>query len=423
MENNKQNEEASASLAIEKLGPAIDVYKKTFAANRERVDRAILVTKAVTAVTDDEPSDLYANRLLVKCNTTLEQVKGSRLLSTKILDDAKAWAMEPEKELIAEMERIKKLRNDRAKRLKEKADQEAREIELQKVYDTHRGQVKARMKESLELGIASKLKDLENALAKLFNECTLEKVDGLGSYLDRVKPSLREDFFDKLLTVDFDQRIMSVDQFQDTKDKGKAHFNFEKTNAVYVETATKTIASWRERIPAKKSELERIAKASGEEAARLKEKAERARLSEETKRKEEQALQEQRIKEQAEDDARKAALEAEFESQVKTQEIAEQEGTRKTKSFRLDAAVEVDMVKLSSTIGKLVLHVMLAKEETGGIFKRTKAGEIKLDSDGQPEYVEGVQYWLDQMKKIKYTDMIPGIISTEKISTVAKVKA
>lgn len=431
METNKKNEEISASSAIEKLGPAIDVYKKTFAVNRESVDRALLVGKSISPLPEDATAEVstawdnYANNYLAKCNVTLEKVKGSRLASTKILDDAKAWAMEPEKELAAEMERIKKLRNDRARKIKEEADRQAQEIELQKAYDIHRGQVKAKMKESLELGIANKLKDLENALAKLFNECTLDKVSALGPYLDRVKPSLKEEFFDKLLDVPFDQNIMSVDQFADTKAKGKIHFDFTKTNAAYIEMATKTLNAWREKIPAKKTELERIAKATGEEAAKLKERADRERANEEARRKEEQARQDREIKERAEEEARKSELTANFESQVKTQELTlDQEGTRKTKVFRLDPAVEADMVKLSSTIGKLILHVMLAKEETGGIFKRTKSGDIKLDEDGNPEYVEGVQYWLDQMKKVKYANaqLIPGIISTEKISTIAKAK-
>lgn len=421
MENTLFNQETSSS-AIEKLGPAIDVYKKTFSENRERVDRALLIGKSITEVPPDEAQDLYANNFLVKANVTLESVKSSRLASTRILDDAKTWAMIPEKELEAEVERIKKLRNERARRIQESADEKAREIEMQKAYDIHRGQVKARMKEGLELGIAARLKALEDSVAKMFNEITLDKISALDPYLKGVKPSLKEDFFDKLLTVPFDQNIMSVDKFQDTKAAAKVHFDFAKTNAAYIDLATKTISKWAEKIPSKKLELERIAKASGEEAAKLQAKAEQARKDEEARRQVEQQKQTDAIKEGAKDEEAKSTLTAMFDSQQKTQEIAELTGTRKTKSFRLDPAVEADFVKLSGFLAKLVLHVSLDKDNFTGIFKRTKAGEIKLDDQGNPEYVEGIQYWLDQIKKVKYANeqLIPGLISTEKLSTVAK---
>lgn len=407
--------------AIEKIGPAIDVYKKTFVENRERVDRALSVGKSITTV-ENEALDLYANNYLSKARVTLETVQKSRLASTKILDDAKAWAMIPEKELAAEMDRIKKLRDARAREIAAEAAEKAKEIELQKVYDTHRGEVKAKMKEGVELGVAGKLKDLENALAKLFNEVTLDKIAGLDRALS-IKPSLKEEFFDKLLDVPFDQNIMSVDQFQDTKDKARAYFDFNKTNAAYIDLANKIISAWREKIPAKKLELERIAKATGEEAERLRKNAEARKQSEEAERKAEQDRKEKAIQESAQEEARSSALTAEFDSHIKAQEIAEPEGTRKTKAFRLDPAVEADFVKLSSVIGKLVLHTALDKENFSGIFKKTKAGDIKIDEDGNPEYVDGIKYWLDQMKKVKYAgSQIPGIISTEKISTVAKAK-
>ena len=425
MENNlTTNGEPSVSSAIEKLGPAIDVYKATFAENRERVDRALLIGKSITEIPPDEAQDKYANNFLVKANVTLENVKSSRLASTRILDDAKSWAMIPEKELEAEVQRITKLRNARARWIQEEADQKAQEIEMQKTYDIHRGQVKAKMKESLELGIAARLKALEDSVAKMFNEITLDKIGALDPYLKGVKPSLKEDFFDKLLTVSFDQNIMSVEQFQGTKDAAKVHFDFAKTNAAYIDLATKTISKWAERIPAKKLELERIAKASGEEAAKLNAKAEQARKDEEARRQVEQQKRTEEIKEGAKEEEAKSTLTAMFDSHEKAQEIAELTGTRKTKSFRIDPAVEADFVKLSGFLGKLVLHVSLDKENFTGIFKKTKSGEIKLDGEGNPEYVEGLQYWLDQMKKVKYANstLIPGLISTEKLGTIAKAK-
>lgn len=417
-------ETQNTGAVIEKLGPAIDIYKKTFAENRERVDRALAVGKKIISVQTEE-EDQLANNYLAKANTTLSGIKTRRLASTKILDDAKAWAMGPEKELAAEMERIRALRDERARKMQAEAEAKRKEIERQKAKEMHVGQVKAAMKQSVELGVAKRLQELEASISKAFDACTLEGVDTLAKRL-KIKPSLKEEFFDGLLSVSFDSSLMTVEEFVDLKARAKAYFSFEKVNGEYIAMAEEIIEKWTKLIPAKRKELETLAKAQGEEAEKLKAKIEERRRAEEERRKEELAAQEAEIKRRAAEEEAEASLNAEFNAQVQAQEIETAgmpSGTRKVKRFRLDPATERDFVKLSTVIGKIVLNV-LSEKENDGIFKRTRDKAIKLDADGRPEYVEGVQYWLDQIAKVPYMTekTIPGLILEEKVSTVAKAK-
>jgi hypothetical protein len=414
--------------AIEKLVPGVEHFKKTFAANRESVDRALQVTKKIIEIAvEDETADQYANNLLVKCNATLTKVSTDRLGSTKILDDAKAWAMGPEKELEAEIERIKKLRNNRAAIIKKAADDNAKAIEMQKRYAAYEGQIKGLMKVNLETGIAKKLSDLETGLAAMFNKATLASITSgqLQKALDSTKPGLKEEFYNGLFTVPYDQNIMSEQKFGDLVARAKAFdaWKFENVNKNYVSTALEVIIKWREKIPQKKIELEKIAK-GGEQADKIKAQAEQRAKNEEIQRKEQERANAEEIQRKAVEETQESALTAEFEAQKQTQAIAEQDGVRKKKIYRISPAVEIDVVKLSSLVAKMVLNITTEKgfKDKVGIFKKDKGGAIKLNESGEPEYVEGLQYWLDKISTLGYDPKIEGLIVTEKISTVAKAK-
>jgi hypothetical protein len=418
---------------LNRFGTRLEIFKSVFAINRERVDRALAVSKTIQlkdgAEILDDAQDIFANDFLTKARITLEGsdkkkgVKEERLESTKVLDEAKAWAMGPEKELIAEMERVKRLRDIRANKKAAEAAEQQKEIEMQKAYEIYRSEVKSRMQKSYMEGVEKKLSDLQTAISNMFAAATLEKFT-LEKSLN-IKPSLKESYFDDLLTVPFDQSIMTVEQFDELKAKAKEYFSFEKVNAVYIDLANKIIAEWKEKIPFKRVELEKIAK-GGAEAEKAKQKAQSDQAQLETKQKSEAAQRQADIDKAANDLASGGALEAEFKAQVQTQSIDEPAGRTITK-YRIDPKIEADPMQLSTFIGKLILHVTMETEEgkrTFSIFKKTKTGETKVNADGQPEYIDGIQEWLDLMAKIKYTNtkLVPGLVEIKKISTTASVK-
>jgi hypothetical protein len=422
MENNN-NVEATAS-PIEKLLPGLDRYKAVFADNRERVDRALLVSKSIVAV-PDEAQDKHAENFLVKARVTIDHVSKKRLESTRILDEAKEWAMGPERELKAEMDRIKKLRDVRARGIADAANAQAKAIEMEKQYKIYEAEVKGAMQLNLQLSIAKKITELENAIADMFNKSTLITLPQVLKFMESVKPNLKQEFYNSIFQVPYNQSIMPVAKYDDlvARAQGFQPWSYTTVNEQYTKLALETVKKWIDKVPSKKIELERIAK-GGEDAERLKKEAAARAARDEEQRKKDAAILGEKAKSEAQDQVQKATLSAEFQAQGQNQELEQAQATsvRKTTRYRLNPAVEIDMMKLSTTIGKLVLHVALDRGQHPfkGIFKMDKNGVIKNNEFGEHEYIDGIQYWLDEIAKLKYSGMVDGLISTEKISTVAK---
>lgn len=411
------------SSALSKLPSAVEKFQAVFTKNRERVDRAVMAAKSIAAV-DNEAQDKVANNFLIKAGVTFKEIQEERLSATRIIDDAKAWAMGPEKELAAEMERIKKLRNDRNKKIADDAKAEEQRIEMEKQYAIYEGKVKAAMQASLESGVVTKLSELENAIAGLFNKATLPEISKLTNGL-KITPKLAIEYYDKILRVPYDQRIMSTDKFEELILRAKAYKNwqYENINTEYAKKANEILDKWREKIPAKKKELETIA-AGGEKAEKVKEQSENNARAETERRKAQEATAQADIQRKAQEEEQKNALTAEFDAQVAQQGVATPEGVRRTRVYRIAPDVEVNMMRLSKLIAMVALNVMTEPtfKSQDGIFKKDRAGVVKKNEQGEPEYVDGLQFWLDKAAALQYKIDVEGLLSTEKITTVTKLE-
>lgn len=422
-------------VAIDKLIPAVEVYKTTFALNSDRSAKAVAYGKTIALkpgeVILSETEDDKARVFLQRCKNTLEGEKEgvngqqpregiieTRKTSTRILDSAKAWAMQPEKELLAEMERIKRLRDERATFLFEEERKEQQEIARQKAYEMYRNKVKAEMNARYMLKVKEKLDQLYTAISGMFAAATLENVEKLTTQLN-IKPGLKPEAFRAMLDVPYDQHIMSTDQYEELVNKAYAYFDFEKVNASYMEMANKIITDWRGKIDEKRMELQRIAK-GGADAERAKQQAEanKAQAAADKAAEDQRALQE--IQNKALATQQEEDLKTEFESQVREQSI---EGTngKKVKVFRFAPSVESDPHAFAKAMGTIMLNVLMNTETgmtasagMGAIFKKDK-----LDENGRRVYIDAVQHWLDKFSGVAYANntTVAGVVMEEKIST------
>lgn len=421
----------TAPVAIDELVPAVEVYKSVFLENRQRVDRALAAGKAI-ALMPGQPvltaeQDAAALVFLQKCNTTLngekdgvngqpprKGVKTQRLESTRILDRAKEWAMVPENELIAEMSRIKALRDARATHLATEAAAAQKKIDDAKAYENYRNKIKAEMQASYMLKVSQRVNDLYNALKGMFDAATLQTVDKLAGQLN-IKPSLKPEAFKEMLTVPYDTNIMSVEQFTELREKAYAYFDFNKVNDGYIKLANDTIQAWRDKIASKKAELENIAK-GGEAAERAKAAAAATAAQEAADRQAQNDTTVLEIQQTAAAAEQQDNLQTEFNAQIQGQGI-EAGGGKEVKIFRFAPSVEVEPLAFSQALSKVILNVMMNTETSDGkaiIFK--KEGN---DEHGRRLYVPAIQWWLDQLAKVAYANekTIPGVVMEKKIST------
>jgi len=401
-------------ITIESIGQIVTKNKPIIA---EKVSKAIEALSRIQKIDDDdEAQDKLANDILAKCNATLPIVEGLRKEYTSIVDDWKKFEMQLETNLKKEMDRVRALRNERANRLAEQTRAKNAEIEKKRLKDIEIAKIKADMALSVELGISQRIIKGEEAIADMFNKLTLENFDEAVKKFD-FKPALKEDFFRGLLKVTYNKDLVSEQEFEQIDEKAFIHFDFNKCNKAYIDAVLKVIGSWKVKLPARRIELEKIAKASGEEAERLRKQAEDRAKSDAKQREDAAKANELATAQKAQETKANAALDAEFSAQVATQSIETQHGTRGAISYRLKE--DLKPMQIVEIMGRSMVSV-LSDPSFKGIFKRDKAGMPKRDARGQAEYIDAVQCWLDLLVKVKPSPDIEGLIKTEDVITIAK---
>jgi hypothetical protein len=426
METQKQTAvEAKPSTALDKILSLSEIVKTNRPVIDDKVTRMKAALSAVKAVGDPK-TDQYANDLLVKVAKGVTDIETLRKAYTGPINDWLKDQIIGENEVKAELDRVRGLRNAYAKKQADERKKEQDEIDKKKRFTEAEAVVKSRMKMSLETGITKKIADLEAYLADVFNKATLENVAAIKPMLEKIKFGLKEDYYTGLLDVTYSDTVLTEDDFKALKKRALDYWKFEDKNKVYVEAANETRAAWIAKLPARKKELEEIAK-GGEKAAKIKADAEHRATQEAELRKREQEEQAKKIALQGQSIAQEGTINAEFNAQVAAQSIAAPaSGTRTKKLYLIDATIEGEVTKVVKVLASLMLNVLTEPnpklEGKMTIWKRDKSGQVIFREDGVPEYIEGVQYWLDEAAKIKRPIQIEGLYQTDSVSVAAKSK-
>jgi len=398
-----------------------EVVKANRALIQDKVSRALAACSAVTKVSSEDENK-FANDLLVKCNATLPVVEELRKAYTKKLDEWKAGEMQLEKQLKDEIDRIKKLRDVYEQDKHEKANAERTRIEKAQKKEHEIGRVKAELVAAVELGVGNRLLKGEEALAKLFNDLTLETIGGAEAALS-FPPTLKEEFFNGLVTSfdAYDKTLLTVEEIAELKAKALKHFDYPKRAAKYVELVRDIQKTWKEKIPARKRELEEIAKADASKAEELKAQAAERSRKEELERQAQGAELAKTVGKQRDEAMIDTTVGSDFSAQMQIQRIDEAQGRKKV-VFRFvneEQIAQEPGIVLASILSKVILHVITDKDYAG-IFKREKLMPKRDAETGLLIYTDEVQGWLDELAKIKPTPVIQGLESREIIKTIAK---
>lgn len=368
----------------------------------------------------DEATDKYANELLVKAGVAETDIVKMRMAISKPMDNFKKEIMIFEKELQEEIGRIREMRNARANAIAAKAKAAEDEINKKKKYLQYEAEIKSKMKVSLESGIADRVFELDNALAKLVDCLTIQTRSAIEKQIAGFKPSLKKEYFESLLDVEYDAAQMTAEQFADVKARALTYWKHDEMNAAYCKECGAVVDKWRKAIPGKILELKQIA-SGGPAAEALAKNAAAIATQNAEERKAAHESGKQKISVEAEAEKQTEVLNTEFDAQVKLSGVEQQEGGRKKVTYRIDPKIEKDFIQVAAMLGKIALH-MLAEKDSKGIFVRDKQGHYKRDDRGQTIYVDGVSYWLNELASLQYTPDIPGLIKTEEVITIAKSK-
>lgn len=366
--------------------------------------------------------DKIANDFQVKINQRLGEMEERRKDVTRKVDEWKKLLMKPEDDVKKELERIKKLRNDFAATEAEKNKATLAAANAEKIKIQEIARIKNEMKNGVAVGLGEKIVNGEKAIAKLFGSMTLETFSSISSRIINIQPNLKEEDYMKWLTVPFDDKIVSMAEYKEIFDKAYEHFNFKKISDQYVFEVKKVVAKWVELLPTKKLELEKIANASNEEAELLRKSAENKAAQAEEERKRIAEAEANAIKQSNALELQRELSDSEFKAQVIEQSITKQANTRTKISYHIKDIDKTmfDSVNTIKIIQEAMMHVLAAKENLG-ILKRKKASNMpEKDENGRYIYVDGVQYWLDELAKLKPPPVIAGLEMKDDIVVVAK---
>jgi hypothetical protein len=407
-------------LQIETIGEIVNRNKPVIV---EKVERMLAAMSAVKVI-QSEDDDKYANDVLVKCNATLPVIEGLRKEYTSVIDAWKTQEMTLENQVKDEIDRIRKERT----RWKTEQDAEAKrkyaEIEKKKTHDLEIEKVKANLVAGMELAVAERIAQGDAAISKMFSELTLETVDQIEGKLNfepKLKPELYNetiDGFDK-----FNGEIVTVEEVADIKARFKAKYTLEVMSEKYVGMVRNVQKQWKEKIPARKKQLQELAKADADTKAKLAASIAQAQLKQQEESGKALAETKAAIEKKREDTTTEAFVNSEFVAQSAKQQVAEADGVRKKIVYRFadEEALINDPMRFVQTMSSIIAHVATDKGYLG-IYKRDVKSKLpkKDPTTGLMIYAEEVQGWLDWLATIKPSPTIPGLTATEQLTSVAK---
>jgi hypothetical protein len=371
--------------------------------------------KAVNSAEDAEK----VNKLLAKVRTTYNKVKGYREEMTKPLDEFKKELMALENEIATtkkdnEYARVKNELDRYWNEIEAKKREEQKRIEAEKAHNIELERIKSEMLSAIDMGFINALETGETALIKVVDNATLESYDNSIKLLN-YKPNLKPELFNKWLDVPHNNSVVSEIEFEQLK-RETFDSHYGKTNEDYIDKSTVLLKQYKEKLEAKKPELERLAKADDAEREKIERHQKSVKAKEEADRQARIEAEKKAAEEAKRDREAESTMEHEFKAQVRSQELEEAEGVRRNVSYRLKG--NPNAMQAAKALSNVIIHCV-ASEDFKGIYKLDKDGNPKQE-DGQPVYIDGINDWLKQLAKVNKDATIEGIDKIEKVSSVVR---
>lgn len=375
-----------------KIEPIVELIKAFVPDADEKTGRAVKAMEAITSIETDEELE-QVNGLLVKVKPSYDKYSTLRKAITEPLDQLKAELMQYEKRVAYDGKsdnQYTRLRNLVAQYQQQKLDKikEAEEAaRKKKEFEDYKVDLSTQIKQKLVNLVMDRVVETEEWFKKYFDETTLENWDERVKLPMSLKPGLNEKYYIQCMTVVYDIRKITVEQFNEFLENIKKEEPYDKWKALVIEGLTPIMNEWRAKIPAIKSQKIELANASAKDKERIaQEQKMQADAEAERKRQDFANLQKQANDTIAKEGELNKMSNA-FVEQASVQQMGDKGLVKKVMKFTKPELVP----KALSTI---IFHV-LGHPKFPGIQKRDAKKQLVVDEKGRPEYVEPVQKWLD----------------------------
>lgn len=396
-----------------KLQTSVETAKQYLAPMKKNADACIMLLSKYSKPFTEQKEHDEAVEALAKVKPVMEKIELRRKEITGGLDDLKQVLMTPEKSIKASFETAKAYCDAWNQKLADDAKKQKAEIEKQRQADLEAIEIKAALTRKIEMFIANKVVSVDGAMIDFFTKITLANFDACNVAIN-ANPALKQSDYDAFFTGIPTPVHCNAERLQQIIDDVKAGYPFATVSQMYSDEMLKKMQPWRDKMPAKKVELEGLAKqseadqaaaATAAAAKAAEETAAAAKAAEEAKAAKEAELQQAQNNEK---------LGAEFTAQIQTQTVAAPAGVRTSKRAKFICAEKDMPVVLTELIFTCITHPKHA-----GIYDKDKKGNVKLDADGSPLYAD----WIESMLKFYATNCKPtitGLQVDDKVSTIAK---
>lgn len=340
---------------------------------------------------DDEEEREDAAEIIVIVRDAYNKMLPMRKELTGPLDELKKKLMEYERPLMDEKgSDYTKLRGLIAAYDQKKIDEKKRIEEAaakKKLRENHLVDIGAACLTNLNNLVLAKTKSADTQSDAYFKKATLENFDKHAEVYRQMKPNLKIEEYAKCFEVPYNKDLFTISEFADIITSIKQVETYEKWNEEVVKFATPVVNAWRAKIPELKENLIKLKNAADEtERARL--QAEQQKKADEDAARLREGIEQQHNAQAAQitDRAELSKLNNSFVEQATTYDAGDIGPTKLVLKF-------VDK-KTSYKALSTIIYQCMSHPKFPGFEKKVK-GEIVKDAQGNPEYIEGVQFWID----------------------------
>lgn len=399
--------EETKSLLPAELTPIlakIEEYVPKMIAGR---DKALARMQKITVIEDDDDLETV-NEVLIRSKGAYETFESWRKEITGPLDELKQGLMQYEKDVKGEDARVRSLVQGYNQAKVDAKKKEEEEAAKRKQKEDHKVDIQTQVKKNLTKLFVETAEKTDQWSKKFFNETTLANFEARATQYKSIKPNLKQEFYDACFQVAYNPKLLDSMEWNDLITATKKEEPYSKWMAMIVETITPILKQYRDAIPEFKAAKVALEEATGERKIAIekaqKEEADRLQAQKDKMFAETQAKALTEIDDQAEISKVGNA----FAEQGTVQQLDKTGPTKKILRF-------TDHKLMPKAFCNVIVQVLINKKFKG-IYKADKDGVQKVDAAGNPEYIDGVSFWMDEF--MKYCDV--NIEGTE-VKEVAKV--
>lgn len=399
-------QEQPTTTAIVEIAPITEAITKKVPILAGVRDRAVARMRQLTVIETDEDA-AEVNDVLVAAKQAYEYLNKERSQITSPLDGLKKQLMQFENEVAADDDRLRKLLGgyNQAKINKKKEEEDkARQIREKEDYKVELTTLIKRSLADMVMGCAVQVEEFSK---KTFDAATVETIDAVAEKYNQIQPGLKPELYEKCFSITHTSKI-TPKEFQELIAKIKTDEPYEKYKQIAIDYVVPIINDWRAKIPSIKTSKQALAELDANTRAEALKAEQQKSEQESQQRKNELLTKQNEIQTNITQEAQVNMLSNSFVEQGTVQSL---DATGPTKKVVL---LPEDPLQVPKALAQVMYHCFMHPDFS--VYKRDRKKAIVIDENGNQQYADQVQWWLDF-----YAKNCDAVVEGLRFKDVAKV--